>query len=145
MGAEDKGAGDERTILARFFRIFEKLFLRDRTQDDEIAILARFFRRNGYIRIANKERIIHDGWNKYKKGCEIRLVAKNERELGQIRNSLISAGFKPGRAFVKWNQIVQPIYGREQAERFAKLILKEYEKVEMTYVNERKYARLRQV
>ncbi|HMO82042.1 MAG TPA: hypothetical protein PKD24_14725 [Pyrinomonadaceae bacterium] len=83
-------------------------------------LLASFFKRNGYFRLPDSERRKRDG-SDYKKGYEIRLVAKDASELEQIRELLVAAGFKTAKAFPKGNQWIQPIYGREAVERFCRI------------------------
>ena len=80
-----------------------------------------FFQRNGYLRLPNPVRQEQEGHQVYKKGYEVRLVAGSERELQQIRSLLHQAGFKAGKPFVKGQQWIQPIYGREGVERFCEL------------------------
>lgn len=79
-----------------------------------------FFERNGYLRLPNTERREKDR-SDYKKGYEVRLVAKDASELDQIRDLLVAAGFKTAKAFQKGSQWVQPIYGRESVDRFCKI------------------------
>jgi hypothetical protein len=93
-----------------------------RRQRPERLQLADFFRRNGYVRRQDPERTEQDGWEYYKKGDEVRLVADNEEELKQIRRLLKAAGFIPGRPFVKGRQYRQPIYGRAEVARFLELV-----------------------
>jgi hypothetical protein len=83
--------------------------------------LAEFFRRNGYVRRQNKKRVKAEG-SAYKKGDEVRLIAKNWGELMEVRGLLRKAGFKPGRSFQKVAQYCQPIYGRQQVARFLESI-----------------------
>lgn len=83
-----------------------------------IPLLARYyFKWKGYIRWPNPKRRSQEG-QKYKKGYEIRFVAKTQKELSEMRKILKNAGFKLGEPFKKANQIVQPIYGRQAVERF---------------------------
>jgi hypothetical protein len=86
------------------------------------AILIQFFQRNGYVRCKDPLRYREDGYRRYKKGYEVRLVARTEGELAYIRRLLIEAGFEPGRPFRKARQLTQPIYGRAAVERFLALI-----------------------
>jgi len=79
------------------------------------------FRRNGYLRVPNKTRRKKDG-QKYKKGYEIRFVAKNEKELKKIHALLSKAGFKTGKQFSKGSQLVQPVYGKKFYEKFRSFI-----------------------
>ena len=80
--------------------------------------LAFYFGRNGYLRWQNVERLKREGYNSYKKGDEIRLVALTRNELRTIRHLLSVAGFKPARAFAKGKHFRQPIYGRRNVARF---------------------------
>ncbi len=84
--------------------------------------LAWFFRRNGYMRVPDEVRRSVEGHWSYKKGYEVRLVARSKAELALIRRLLRQAGFKPGRPFVKGRQLRQPLYGREAVTRFLALI-----------------------
>ena len=74
------------------------------------------------MRRQDPQRIEKDGWEQYKKGDEVRLVADSEQELKLIRRLLREAGFKPGRPFAKGLQYRQPIYGRQAVARFLELV-----------------------
>ena len=80
------------------------------------------FRRNGYVRQQNADRVAADGFQKYKKGFEIRLVANSWDELLVLRDLLEQADFDPGTPFAKSNQWRQPIYGREAVDRFLEMV-----------------------
>lgn len=84
--------------------------------------LAVCFRRNGYVRRQDPDRIADEGWERYKKGDEVRLVARSAQELRLIRRLLREAGFKPGCPFVKGQQYRQPIYGRQAVVRFLEMV-----------------------
>jgi hypothetical protein len=84
--------------------------------------LREIFRRNGYIRKQSRSRLKKEGYDEYKKGDEVRLVAESKAELASIRKALQTSGFKPSRPFEKGRQWAQPIYGRENVARFLKLI-----------------------
>lgn len=87
--------------------------------------LAEFFGRNGYARFQDPDRREDEGdW--YKKGDEVRLVARTRTELATIRRLLKQSGFRLGRPFAKGRQFVQPIYGREAVGRFLDLVGYEY-------------------
>jgi hypothetical protein len=86
------------------------------------AELARFFTRNGYVRRQNQRRLDEEGYMRYKKGDEVRLVAENRGELARIRSLLLRAGFRPGSPFVKGRQFRQPVYGRGEVRRFLGLV-----------------------
>ncbi len=84
--------------------------------------LKEFFQRNGYVRRQDLRRKKDDGWDHYKKGDEVRLVAESEQELKLIRHLLRVVGFKPGRPFAKGLQYRQPIYGRQAVARFLEMV-----------------------
>lgn len=93
--------------------------MKRRTQENAaLASLAEFFHRNGYVRRQNRARVKSEGFQRYKKGDEIRLIANSPLELDEIRHLLSEAGIRAGRPFKKSNQFRQPIYGREQVTRF---------------------------
>ena len=84
--------------------------------------LAWFFHRNGYVRRLSLERRSELGWQIYKKGDEVRLVANSHTELADIQRLLQAAGFKPGKPFQKGQQYRQPIYGRTEVARFLSMV-----------------------
>jgi hypothetical protein len=84
--------------------------------------LAHFFHRNGCMRVPNETRYLKEGSQKYKKGYEIRLVAQTETELKQIGRLLKQAGFRAGKPYQKGNQMVLPIYGKQEVEKFQQLL-----------------------
>ena len=83
--------------------------------------LRELFERNGYVRRLNPKRREKEP-RIYKKGDEVRLVARSSAELREIRRLLRTAGFVPGRPFQKAEQWAQPIYGRRVVARFLALI-----------------------
>jgi hypothetical protein len=87
-----------------------------------IAELAALFQRNGYVRPPIEKRLAGEGDGRFRRGYEFRLTAASKRELHYIRNLLRQADFKPGRPFPKGRQYSQPVYGREELERFLALI-----------------------
>jgi len=84
--------------------------------------LRELFRRNGYVRRQNLVRVVNEGWGRYRKGEEVRLVANSAQELRLVRQLLRQAGFTPGRPFAKGQQYRQPVYGRQVVARFLDLI-----------------------
>lgn len=86
-----------------------------------------FFERNGYLRLPDLVRQEQEGHSTYKKGYELRLVAFNETELGEIRDLLGQAGFRLAKPHIKVNRIIQPVYGKQAVERFCELIRKPLE------------------
>ncbi len=87
-------------------------------------LLKQFFQQHGYVRVANETRKEQLG-QKYKKGYEVRLVAKTQSELVHIRQLLHQVGFKAGKPFQKYSRIVQPIYGKSAVEWFTSATLSE--------------------
>jgi len=85
--------------------------------------LAYFFTRNGYVRAQNTKRLKEEGPGTYKKGAEVRLVARSEDELELMRDLLDQAGFKAGRPFRKGNQYCQPLYGKQAVDRFLEMVV----------------------
>jgi hypothetical protein len=79
-------------------------------------VLKMLFRQRGFVRIADEERRLQDP--KYKKGCEVRLMARTESELLQIQHWLIEVGFKPGKPYRNNSRLIQPIYGKDAVEWF---------------------------
>lgn len=59
-----------------------------------------------------------EGKGSYKKGYELRFVVCSEEELAELRQCLQNAGFKPSAPFRKSTRILQPVYGKENMERF---------------------------
>ncbi|GAB4396069.1 MAG: hypothetical protein OHK0052_16810 [Anaerolineales bacterium] len=80
-------------------------------------ILIALFRRNGCIRVVDEERRKTQG-QKYRKGYEVRFVAKSQEELATIRTALEILGFKPGKPYQKVRQFVQPVYGKTAVAMF---------------------------
>ena len=79
--------------------------------------LVEFYRRNGYMRVPN-ETLREDAPREYKKGYEIRLIARSQRELTAMRRLIRQVDLRPGKPFPKHNQWVQPIYGRDAMDLF---------------------------
>ncbi len=92
-----------------------------KTAGSQLKTLSDFYHRNGYVLVQNASRQKKEG-RKYKKGDEVRLVALSMTELRQIRKLLADAGFKGGRPFKTVNRYRQPVYGREQVQRFLDLV-----------------------
>jgi hypothetical protein len=80
-------------------------------------VLVEFYQRNGYMRVPNLA-LRTDAPRDYKKGYEVRLVAKSQRELSTIRRLLKLVELRPGKPFPKHNQWVQPVYGRDALDLF---------------------------
>ncbi len=87
------------------------------------AALVEFYNRNGYMRVPDVDRQEEDPHG-YKKGCEIRLLAKTQRELRTIRRLLRQVGIKSGKPFLKANQWCQPVYGKQSMALFKKWLKK---------------------
>jgi len=87
--------------------------------------LVAFFLRNGYVRRHNPARYAAVGCMKYKKGDEVRLVANTTSERVRILKLLRTAGFKPGRPFLRDKRGGQsriPLYSCEQVSRFLTMV-----------------------
>jgi hypothetical protein len=96
----------------------------DEPSVDPLAVeeLRRYFRRNGYVRWPNPDRMGAEGYRRYKKGSELRLVAESRAELRHIRALLERAGCRPGRPFAKGRQFRQPVYGHDAVLRLLDLL-----------------------
>ncbi|MBR9977965.1 MAG: hypothetical protein KFH87_07745 [Bacteroidetes bacterium] len=92
--------------------------------NETIAELRDFFDRNGYVRFRDEYRAETEGSAFYKKGDELRLVARSKRELARIRRLLKAAGFRPGSPYAQGHNYRQPVYGQEEVTRFLELISK---------------------
>ena len=79
--------------------------------------LAERFRDGGYVRRRDPVRTEEEG-RLYKKGAEVRFVARSQAELRDIRRLLRQAGFPVKHAFKKNNQWRQPLYGVKAVARF---------------------------
>jgi hypothetical protein len=79
--------------------------------------LVELFHRNGYMRVPN-EALRQESPRDYKKGYEIRLVARTQQELATMRRLLRQVDLRAGKPFPKHNQWVQPVYGREAMDLF---------------------------
>ncbi|MDA1260847.1 MAG: hypothetical protein O3A20_09530 [Planctomycetota bacterium] len=84
--------------------------------------LAGYFSRNGYVRQQDAKRLRTEGYEGYKKGDEVRLIAETRRELASLRRALQQAEFTPGKPFEKGKRWCQPIYGREAVSRFLRVV-----------------------
>jgi len=86
-----------------------------------IKIISRCLHSNAYMRLPNEERRKTDK-QKYKKGYEIRFVAKSDPEHREIADALKECGFNPGKPFKKGTQIIVPLYGREALIKLKELL-----------------------
>lgn len=86
-----------------------------------LKLLEKIFLRNGYVRIKNSSKVEESRTQVYKKGYEVRLIAKDEAELELIRTAISSLDLHVAKSFLKGKQIVQPIYGEEITRTFEKL------------------------
>lgn len=84
--------------------------------------LREYFERNGYVRWPNWKRVDAEGWQQYKKGTELRMIAYTLEELRHIQSLLKRAGFRVSRPFRKGNHFRQPVYGHDAVERFLDLL-----------------------
>lgn len=91
----------------------------------EVLLARHFLDSSGYVRHQNPDvrDELGDDWHyMYKKGWEVRLLVDSKTELSRVRGWLRQAGFRPGKPFTKGNRICQPVYGREDVERFLELV-----------------------
>lgn len=86
------------------------------------ALLADSFSRGGVVRRQDARELRTEGCAHYKKGAEVRLFASSKRELGELRRALQRAAFAPGSPFEKGRRWCQPLYGRDEVERFLRLV-----------------------
>ncbi|HFA48996.1 MAG TPA: hypothetical protein ENJ95_08265 [Bacteroidetes bacterium] len=85
--------------------------------------LVELYLRNGYMRCPNQERQKTDGHKKYKKGYEIRWVAKDKKELERMQRWLKKTKFKAGKPYAKGKATYAlPVYGKEAVERLQALL-----------------------
>lgn len=92
-----------------------------KTTADPVVQLQEWFQRNGYVRRLKPDRL-KEGRDYYKKGFEVRLVAKNKTELREMQRALKVVGFRPGKPFLKGKQYCLPIYGRDAVKEFLFLL-----------------------
>jgi hypothetical protein len=91
--------------------------------DRQIAAeLADAFRRGGYVRRQNSELAREVGWDRYKKGDEVRFIVHDEDELERVRRLLVDAGLKPGKPYPQARGWRQPVYGRRRVAAFLEMI-----------------------
>ncbi len=91
-------------------------------QQKDLKLLKQLFERNACVRVPNAERRAARDGARYKKGYEVRFSLSDEDELEATLRALYRLDFTPGRPYIKNTQIVQPLYGRAQLERFCELI-----------------------
>lgn len=87
------------------------------TQLSDRRRLGRFFNRNSYCRRPDEDRL-QEGHRAYRKGWEVRLVLKDEDEVGLVNPLIRRVGLNPGKAFQKGKKWIVPVYGREAVESF---------------------------
>jgi hypothetical protein len=83
--------------------------------------LSEWFSHGGCIRVPNTDLRTAKSKakrRKYKKGYEIRFVARTPADLDRLRMLLAEAGMKAAKPYRKGRQIVQPVYGKKLLERF---------------------------
>ena len=85
-------------------------------------LLKKLFKRNACVRVPNAERFATRESVPYKKGYEVRFTLMDEDELEVVLRALYRLDFNPGQPYIKHRQIIQPLYGRAQFERFCELI-----------------------
>ncbi len=93
-----------------------------RVLQKDLKLLRQLFERNACVRVPNAERFAARQSAPYKKGYEVRFTLMDEDELEAALRALYRLDFKPGKPYIKHQQIIQPLYGRAQFERFCELI-----------------------
>ena len=88
----------------------------------DLKLLKQLFHRNACVRVPNAERRAAGGSVRYKKGYEVRFSLIDVNELEAVLRALYRLNFTPGSPYIKHRQIIQPVYGRAQLERFCELI-----------------------
>ncbi len=88
---------------------------------EPLKIINYYLNANAYMRLPNENRRKTDK-QKYKKGYEIRFVAKSDAECREIAHALEECGFNPGKPFKKGTQIIVPLYGREALIKLKELL-----------------------
>jgi hypothetical protein len=88
-------------------------------KDPLLARLVSYFERSGYVRMPQRDRL-KEGYRSYKKGWEVRFVVNDERELAELRLLIEGLELVPGNPYNKGARIVQPVYGKQAVELFAK-------------------------
>lgn len=91
------------------------------TKNSARDLLTTVYHRNGYLRLPDLERREREKAS-YKKGWEVRLVAKDETELQEIRQAVDALDFKLAKPFPKATQWIQPIYGYDAVHEFCELV-----------------------
>ncbi len=86
----------------------------------EFNTLAEYLRANSYARMPDETRQ-EEGWGSYKKGHELRIVVKTQDDVKRLRKLLQDAQVKPGKAYRKARQWVQPVYGKQAVQQLVAL------------------------
>ncbi len=68
------------------------------------------------VRRPNAQRQEDEGHTQYKKGYEVRFSVEGVQELRALRRYLKRLGLKPGRAYVKVNRLIVPVYGKQAVD-----------------------------
>lgn len=90
--------------------------------------IAEYYKRNGYLRLP-AEKSGKGNKSAGKKSYEIRFVAKDKKELSELKSLLKEAQLEAGKPFDKFNQFVLPVYGKEKFFRFKSLLAEQNIKV----------------
>jgi len=86
-----------------------------------VARLREWFNESGWVQGRPDAALRARYPNTYKRGYEVRLSAPLAAAPGLTR-LLRRAGFKPGAPFRKGTRVIVPLYGREQTQRFLKVV-----------------------
>lgn len=82
--------------------------------------LVDYLRANSYARVPDETRQ-EEGWGSYKKGYELRIVVKSQDDVKKLRKLLQDSHIKPGKAYRKAQQWVQPVYGKQAVNQLTAL------------------------
>lgn len=88
------------------------------------SIVREFYMRGGRIRRAIPERLRKEGCQQtYKKGYEVRIRVRSDRESAQLIRCLSTCGIRAGNPYRQHHYLTVPVYGKEQVEWFKKEII----------------------
>jgi hypothetical protein len=82
-----------------------------------VQFLRAAYEQGGFVRVKmdTRRKMVRSGW-------EVRLPSNDEASPRDLVAALRKLDIKPGEPYVKGNRKVVPIYGKEQVERFLKLV-----------------------
>ncbi len=90
-------------------------------KDRALNFLKEKFKAVGYMRRQNPSKFRAKGPDVYKKGWEVRFVARSDEELQAIRHAIYILGYTVSKTFKRQGRDVQPLYGKEIVGEFKAL------------------------